>query len=76
MLQQMENQNNQQAITPQQAEEQRNEMVKQLAEAVNEVTDEMNKGLQPAEYQKAEKLLYALKAAIEVVQESNQPNAG
>jgi type III secretion system YseE family protein len=76
MLQQMENQNNQQTISPQQAEEQRNEMVKQLAESVNEVTEEMNKGLQPDEYQKAEKLLYALKAAIEVVQQDNQTNIG
>lgn len=64
--------NEQQAASPQQMIDQQNDLIMKLTEAVNEVNDELKRGLNPDEYQKAEKLLVALKAAIEVVQQDKQ----
>jgi hypothetical protein len=68
----------QQPLTPeqmQQAAEQKQALVEKLTEAMQEVSDELQKGLSPDEYPKAEKLQLALKAAIDVVQQDQNGQA-
>lgn len=72
MLQTETQQPNQQQASAQQIGDQKHDLIMKLSEAVNEVNDELKRGLSPEEYQKAEKLSLALKAAIEVVQQEGQ----
>lgn len=72
MLQMETQQPNQQQASAQQIGDQKQDLIMKLSEAVNEVNDELKRGLSPEEYQKAEKLSLALKAAIEVVQQEGQ----
>jgi len=72
MLQMETQQPDQQHTSPQQMMDQKNDLIMKLSEAVNEVNDELKRGLSPEDYQKAEKLSLALKAAIEVVQQDGQ----
>ncbi|MGV6809208.1 MAG: hypothetical protein ACWA5U_04955 [bacterium] len=68
----------QQALTPeqmQQAAEQKQLLIDKLTEAMHEVSDELQKGLSPDDYPKAEKLQLALKAAIDVVQQDQTGQA-
>lgn len=68
----------QQALSPeqmQQAAEQKKLLIDKLTEAMHEVGDELQKGLSPEDYPKAEKLQLALKAAIDVVQQDKTGQA-
>lgn len=47
----------------------KNQLLIKLGETANEVRAELDKGLQPDEYEKADKLLKAIEAAIYVVEQ-------
>lgn len=61
--------NNLQNNGPQDEGEYKNQLLIKLNETVTEVRAELDKGLQPDEYNKADKLLKAVEAAIYVVEQ-------
>lgn len=61
--------NNLQNNNPQDEGEYKNQLLIKLNETVTEVRAELDKGLQPDEYSKADKLLKAIEAAIYVVEQ-------